>query len=387
MLSIYYISFFLLLYIYFGYPLLLFIISLFKKNKNNISDNYLPSVSMIIAAYNEEKVIADKIKNTLDLDYPKEKLEIIVFSDSSTDQTDDVAQKYEKDGVKLLRIEGRKGKTFCQNKAVKIAKGEIIVFSDANSFYQRDAIKKLVRNFGDERIGCVSGELQYTNNKNENVEIKGKGEGLYWKYEKMIKKLESRVSSLIGANGAIYAVRKTLYVALPDFAISDLVEPLQIFIKGFKIVYAPEAIALEIYDDTFQESYSRRVRIVTRTLNNIIGSSEILELFNPIKYGWYSIQLISHKLLRWFTGLFMIILLLLNIILVNESWFFIILLILQLLFYSIALLGFLNQIIFQKKELSLLNFIFYFCLSNIAMLDGIKNALFKSKIITWDTKR
>jgi cellulose synthase/poly-beta-1,6-N-acetylglucosamine synthase-like glycosyltransferase len=329
-------------------------------------------------------VIEDKIKNTLNLNYPKEKLEIIVFSDSSSDQTDDIVKMYEKDGIKLLRIEGRKGKTFCQNRAVEEVKGEIIVFSDANSMYKRDAVRKLVRNFADERIGCVSGELKYINSANKKDE---NSEGIYWKYEQIIKKLESKVSSLVGANGAIYAVRKKLYVPLEDFAISDFAEPLMIFEKGYRVIYEAEALAFEINDDTFKDSYSRRVRIVTRTFNNIIRSSEILELFNPIKYGWYSIQLVSHKLLRWFTGLFMFILLLLNIILAKESWVYATILILQLLFYLAALLGFLNQKFFPKKEGRLLNYIFYFCLSNIAMLNGIINAVLKNKIITWDTKR
>ena len=381
---IFYISLFFILYIYFGYPLLLFIKSVFKKNRSDTSDNYLPLVSIIIAAYNEEKVIEDKIKNTLNLNYPKEKLGIIVFSDSSSDQTDDIVKMYEKDGIKLLRIEGRKGKTFCQNRAVEEVKGEIIVFSDANSMYKRDAVRKLVRNFADERIGCVSGELKYINSANKKDE---NSEGIYWKYEQIIKKLESKVSSLVGANGAIYAVRKKLYVPLEDFAISDFAEPLMIFEKGYRVIYEAEALAFEINDDTFKDSYSRRVRIVTRTFNNIIRSSEILELFNPIKYGWYSIQLVSHKLLRWFTGLFMFILLLLNIILAKESWVYATILILQLLFYLAALLGFLNQKFFPKKEGRLLNYIFYFCLSNIAMLNGIINAVLKNKIITWDTKR
>ncbi|MDD4364019.1 MAG: glycosyltransferase family 2 protein, partial [Atribacterota bacterium] len=234
MIIIYYFSILLLSYIYLGYPLSLYSLSLFKKYNIIYLVGYLPSVSIIIAAYNEEKVIEDKIKNTLELDYPKEKLEIIVFSDSSKDNTDDIVKRYEKVGVKLLRIEGRKGKTFCQNRAVKHAKGEIVVFSDANSIYQSDAIKKLVRNFADKQIGCVSGELKYFSSDNNNDK---NSEGFYWKYEKMIKRLESKNSSLVGANGAIYAVRKKLYVFLEDFAISDFTEPLMIFKNGCRVIY------------------------------------------------------------------------------------------------------------------------------------------------------
>jgi cellulose synthase/poly-beta-1,6-N-acetylglucosamine synthase-like glycosyltransferase len=202
---IYFFSILLLFYTYFGHPILLFFLSLFKKNNIVYLDGYLSSVSIIIAAYNEEKVIEDKINNTFEIDYPKDKFEIIVFSDASTDKTDEIVGRYQEKGVKLLRIEGKKGETYCQNKAVEIAKGKIIVFSDANSIYQKDAIKKLVRNFKDEQVGCVSGELKYISGKDINRD--NNSEGIYWKYEKILKRLESKISSLVGANGAVYAVR------------------------------------------------------------------------------------------------------------------------------------------------------------------------------------
>jgi len=382
---IFYISFVLIFYIYIGYPLLLFLINLFKKNKNNTSDDYLPSVSIIIAAYNEEKVIEDKIKNTLDIDYPKEKLEIIIFSDSSNDNTDKIVKKYEKKGVKLLRIDGRKGKTYCQNRAVEKARGEIIVFSDANSMYQQDAIKKLVRNFTDEQVGCISGELKHISGKD--IKSDNSSEGIYWKYEKNLKRLESKISSLVGANGAIYAVRKKLYVNLADFSISDFAEPLLLFLKGFRTVYEPGAIAIEKNDDTFRESYQRRVRIVTRTFSNIIKDKQLASTLNIFRFGIFSLQFISHKLLRWFSGFFLILLIISNLVLYNQGIFYQIMLWGQVLFYFLALYGLLTERFPGVRDIKVARVIFYFCLSCWAMLVGVKNGILNKEMRTWETNR
>jgi cellulose synthase/poly-beta-1,6-N-acetylglucosamine synthase-like glycosyltransferase len=175
---IFWVALSLLLYLYFGYPLLLGLVAFFRRNLRRLDNAYKPTVSLIIAAYNEEGVISEKIENSLGLDYPQEKLDIIVFSDASTDRTDEIVKSYADQGVKLLRIEGRKGKTYCQNEAVQITKGEILVFSDANSMYALDAIQKLARHFADERVGCVSGELRYRGG-GEAVE----GERTYWEYD------------------------------------------------------------------------------------------------------------------------------------------------------------------------------------------------------------
>jgi len=382
---IFFLSIFFILYIYLGYYFLLLFISLLKKNKDRISDDYLPSVSLIIAAYNEEKVIEGKIINTLGLDYPKDKLEIIVFSDSSSDNTDEVVKKYEKTGVKLLRIEGRKGKTYCQNKAVEKAKGEIIVFSDANSMYQNDAIKKLMRNFKDEHVGCVSGELKYISGKDKKSD--NGSEGIYWKYEKNLKRLESKISSLVGANGAIYAVRKKIYVNLSDFAISDFAEPLLLFLKGFRTVYEPEAIANEKNDDTFRESYQRRVRIVTRTFSNIIKDKQLASTLNVFRFGIFSLQFISHKLLRWFSGFFLIFFIIANLALYKQGIFYQIMLWGQVLFYFLALFGLLAERFPRVMDIKIARVIFYFCLSCWAMLVGIKNALLNKEMRTWETNR
>jgi len=381
------ISLFFLFYIYFGYYFLLLLINLFKKNDlKNVQKNYLPFISIIIASYNEEKIIADKIKNTMTLNYPKDKLEIIIFSDASTDRNE-IVKEYQDRGVTLLRIEGRRGKTYCQNEAVGMAKGEIIFFSDANGIYRKDSIGKIIRNFSQPEVGCVVGELQYIDKAISENGVDEVGENIYWKYETSIKKLESKVSSLIGANGAIYAIRKELYVPLPDYAISDFIEPIEIFKKGYKVIYEPEAIAYESLSNDPIEIYRRRVRIVTRTVYSLLFDKSFFDLFNPFKYGFFSIQLFSHKILRWFTGLFMMLIFFTNIFLLKEGLIYHTLFLFQILFYLLAIFGFISETYITGKTLKLACIIFYFCLSSIAMLAGIINVILGNEIITWETNR
>jgi len=203
-----------------GYPVLLALCWPLARRTRRIDDAE-PHVSLIIAAFNEEAVLAGKLENSLALDYPSERLEMIVASDGSTDRTDSIAESFQDRGVTLLRL-SRTGKTGVQNEAARIARGDILVFSDANASYRTDAIRKLVRNFADPEVACVCGQLVYEGNS----EGAGSGEGVYWAYENFMKRRESDLSSLIGANGSIYAVRRGDYVELDGDLISDFVEPL-----------------------------------------------------------------------------------------------------------------------------------------------------------------
>lgn len=378
---------FILFYIYFGYPILLFLLSTFKKNDIKINEKYFPNVSLIIAAYNEEAVIKDKIENSLKLKYPKDKLEIIVFSDASNDRTDEIVKNYERQGVKLVRIEGRKGKTICQNEIVKLAKGEIIVFSDANSMYEPNTIKKIVRNFFDQEVGCVVGELKYGEFfqiEDINVVI---GEDVYWSYDQILKKLESKISSLVAGNGAIYSVRKIIYVPLENNMISDFVEPLRIFKKNYRVLYEPEAIAWENTAEDSQKEFRRRIRIVTRSVYSLFKDKYLRELLNPFRYGIFSIQLLSHKLLRWFSGVLLILIFLLNILLLGKGFFYNLTILGQGIFYVLAIWGFINEKWLKRKAAKIPHVAYYFCLSCIAMLCGIINAFKGKEMVTWETIR
>lgn len=379
---IFWVAVFLLFYIYFGYPVLLSLIAVVRQRPLKIDDHYQPSVSLVIAAYNEEAVIREKIENSLKLDYPKEKIKIIVFSDASNDWTDEIVKSYTDQGIKLLRIEGRKGKTYCQNEAAKIAQGEIFIFSDANSMYESDAIRKLVRNFADERVGCVSGELRYRRGK-ETVE----GERTYLGYDGIIKRLESKVSSLVGANGSIYAIRKELFEPIPNDMVEDFVRPLKIVQKGHKIVYEPTAVNWESTAPNAVKELQRRVRMVTRSVHSLLNERSLLILLNPFRYGIFSIQLWSHKIFRWFSGIFLVLIFVLNVILVSQGLVYIITMTGQVAFYLLSLWGFLSEKVRKKKAPKLPHVAYYFCLSCYAMLKGIFCALQGRNMVTWETVR
>ena len=373
---------FLVVYIYFGYPFLLGFLALFRRGQVKIDEVYEPTVSLIIAAYNEEAVIGKKVENSLELDYPKDKLEGIVFSDASTDRTDEIVKGYADQGIKLLRIEGRKGKTYCQNEAVQIAKGEILVFSDANSIYEPDAIKKLVPHFADEHVGCVSGELRYRGG-GEAVE----GERTYWQYDQSLKRLESKVSSLVTANGAIYAVRKNLYEPLQADAISDFIEPLKIVQKGYRVLYEPKAVAQETTAKDPKKEFQRRVRIVTRSVHSFLRDKSLLSLLNPLQYGIFSIQLWSHKILRWLSGILLLLILAFNIPLVGHGWVYSVLLAGQVAFYLLALWGGISEGVLKQQPLKLPHVAYYFLLSCYAMLKGVYYGLRGHTMITWQPSR
>jgi len=379
---VFWIAALLVFYIYFGYPFLLGLLALFRRKQVRMNKAYEPTASLIIAAYNEEAVIKEKIENSLKLDYPEDKLEIIVFSDASTDRTDEIVRSFANKGVKLLRIEGRKGKTFCQNEAAKMATGEILVFSDANSMYQLDAIKKLVRHFTDPNVGCVSGELRYQSGP-ESV----KGESVYWRYEQLLKRLETSISSVVSANGAIYAVGKSCYVPLPADVISDFVEPLELIRNGYRVVYEPEAIASETTAADSEREFQRRVRIVTRSVQSLLRYRSLLDLLNPFQNGVFSIQLWSHKVLRWFSGVFLLLTFALNIPLVGQGLIYTITMSGQGFFYFLAAWGLLSEAWLKQKAPKLPHILYYFCLSCYAMLKGLYQALSGKTIVTWKTNR
>lgn len=254
------------------------------------ADEELPTVTLIIAAYNEEAVIADKIENSFELDYPDDKLEIVVFSDASSDRTDEIVRSYADAGVELMRIEGRVGKTECQNQVAAAVDGDVLVFSDANSMYEPDAIRRLVDRFADD-VGCVVGELRHTRT-DEDVA----GETLFWRYNRLVKRLESRISSVVKGNGAIYAVRNEDYVPLPSDEISDFAEPLAVKACGRAVQYAHDAVALERTAGSVDAEQARKVRIVTRSWHTMW---RYLGLLNPFEHGAYSFMLFTDTVLWW----------------------------------------------------------------------------------------
>ncbi len=285
----------LLVYIYLGYPLCLALLARLFPQKHRYADEHIPSATLIISAYNEEDVIEAKIRNALELDYPGEKLTIMVVSDASTDRTDEIVTSFRDSGVILVRSNSHRGKTFALNQAFADINSEIVVFSDANALYERHAVKRLTRHFADAQIGYVVGHARYVENLQTAA---GVSEGAYWNIETKIKEWESTFSSVVGGDGAIYAIRSELYEPLHETDINDFVNPLQIVAKGFRGIYEPEAWCTEKPAGHFIKEFSRKVRISNRSFNGLL---RVPAASNPIKTGRFAWQLISHKLLRWFS--------------------------------------------------------------------------------------
>ncbi len=367
-------------YIYFGYPLLLFIIRLFIHKDYKVNREYHPRVTFIISAFNEEDVIQKKLENSLSIEYPKEKLQIIVVSDASEDRTDEIVKGYAPSGVKLVRLPNRNGKTYGLNKAMEEATGEVVIFSDANAMYDRHAISELVKYFSDPQVGYAVGKAEYYENLDK---MAGKQENLYWRYELALKELESGVGSVVGGDGAIYAIRRKLYQPLDADDINDFVNPLQIISKGYRGVFCPEAVCYEDAAGDFDKEFRRKKRIVNRSWRGLLKTTAAL---NPFKVGIFAWQIFSHKILRWYWWAFAIFLLLSSIPLYGFGRFYDLLILLQLIFYGLALLGYLSH----KYKLPIPGFLltpFYFIEVHIASMIGLWESLRGKKYQTWNTAR
>jgi cellulose synthase/poly-beta-1,6-N-acetylglucosamine synthase-like glycosyltransferase len=287
-----------LAYVYVGYPLLLRLLVWLRGPRAVQRADITPPMSLVISAYNEAAVIRAKLENALSLDYPSERLEIVVVSDASTDGTDAIVAEYANRGVRLVRQTERRGKTAGLNRAMPLLIGDIVVFSDANALYERDALRKLARNFADPEVGCVTGEARYVPGQGAAADV---GERAYWSYETRVKRLETALGSMVGGDGAIYAIRRALWRDLPENVINDFFNPLQIVAAGWRGVYEPEAVCYEETAGMMGAEYRRRVRIVSRSWRAVFQAREVL---NPWRVGLFAWCVVSHKLLRWVTGIF-----------------------------------------------------------------------------------
>lgn len=377
---IFWITLGLILYAYGGYAISIFVLSIFVRNPIKIEEGHEPLVTFLITAYNEERDIAKKLENTLSLDYPRGRLEILVASDGSTDRTEQIVRDYSKknSSIKLLRVEGRVGKTETQNQAVKAAKGEIIIFSDATTDYKKDAIRKIVRNYADPAVGAVSGRYNYITKKGSAMGI---ATIFFWDYENFIKSCQTRIKTITGCCGCIYSVRKALYEPLRKDIISDLVEPLKILEKGYRIVFEKDAIAYETTTEHSSEEFKMRTRVITRGMNGIL---HMYNLLNPFKYGFVSFQLLSHKVLRWLIPILLILFFLSNAFLLGY-WFYNLAFTLQVAFYLFALAGwFVDR---YGKKTKIFSMPLYFCVVNIASLISLFNIIKGEKKTVWETVR
>ena len=377
---------FMIFYVYLGYPVLVVLIGLVRNKRIN-KDDYAPHVTILIAAFNEEASIENTIKNKLSHDYPKEKLEIIIISDSSSDKTDEIVKKYESQGIKLLRQIPRAGKTSALNMAVPGAKGEILVFSDANSIWAQDALIKLMSNFSDPKVGYVTGKMIYTNPEGSTT---GDGCSAYMKYENFLRSFETKVGSIVGVDGGIDAVRKSLYQSMNPEQLPDFVLPLKVIDQGYRVVYEPQAILKEPSLKEPEDEYKMRVRVVLRALWALWDMRHILTFspsqartFSPsFLYSW---QLWSHKVLRYMCFVFLIGAYLTNLTLWSDSGLYKLFFIAQNLAYIGAILfSMLKKKGFQSKILYLL---YYFVLLNLASAHAFIKFLLRQKQVMWTPRK
>lgn len=378
--SFFWIGIAIVVYTYVGYGLIIYILdNLIGRNKNtdNQEDNFYPEVTLMVAAYNEERFIESKIANSLSLDYPADKLNLWIVADGSTDRTVEIAKKFPT--VTTFHSPERKGKIHAVNRVMKSVKTPIVIFSDANTVLNKEAIKNIARHFKDEKVGGVAGEKQIVNNKSDNAS--GSGEGLYWKYESALKKMDSNLTTAIGAAGELFALRTELYHETePDTLIEDFVTSMRIVAKGYRFVYEPEAYAIETASATIKDEWKRKVRISAGGIQAIV---RLPELLNPFRYGLICWQYVSHRVLRWtLAPLALPVILITNIFLFNQSLFYKVCLLGQLAFYSIALLGHL----LRDKKISIKGFFvpYYFSMMNLSVFAGVVRLIRKQQSVVWE---
>lgn len=377
---IFWIGTFVLFYTYLGYGLIIYLLSKFKKPAiiSGMQSNELPPVTILIAAYNEEILIEEKIKNTLALDYPPEKLSIFFVTDGSSDQTPEIIRKFQ--AVQLFHEPERRGKIHAVNRVMKFVKTPIVIYSDANTYVNPNAIKNIVRHYQDQKVGGVAGEKTIAKKQEDNAS--GAGEGFYWKYESFLKQKDSDVYSVVGAAGELFSIRTLLYEEpAADMIIEDFYISLRIAMRGYRFIYEPAAYALENASSSVREEWKRKVRICAGGFQAMI---RLIPLMNIFRYGLLSFQYISHRVLRWtLAPLFLPLILISNIILALQgSFLYQLILVLQIIFYFVAGLGQL----FQSKKIAIKGFFvpYYFTVMNLSVYAGFFRFVMGKQSVMWE---
>ncbi len=362
---------------YVFYPVLLLFLRWGRKIKKPIYFNDIPLVSIILPVYNEEKHIESRVKNLLSQTIAAN-FEIIIVSDASTDRTDEILRNLKNNTIKIDRLTKRSGKAACINRCVELSSNSILVFTDANTEFAPDAVEKLIRNFGGFDVGGVCGYLEIT------PAGKQKSESTYWKFERFLKKLEGEISSVCGANGGIYAIRKEYFKKLPEHKniLDDFITSLQPLRFGKRLIFEKDAEAIEPASESLTGEYRRKIRIGNADFNSI---KEVAFLLNVFKQGWVTFFFIFHKLLRWFTPVFLLLLYFSNLFISSFYLFYNITNILQITFYLIGITGW----FFMKKDKYpiVVSSVTYFCIMNISILIGMLNWLTRDSKPFWEPIR
>ena len=352
-----------------GYALSLIILDKILKPKKLKKDYEIePYVTLIIVAHNEEKVIEEKLKNVIKLDYPKEKLEILVSSDNSTDDTNKIVEEFiEKNmeyNIKLYKVKERKGKTNAQNEAVKIANGEILVMTDANSILKSDALREILSTFTAEDKAYVTRRLMYTNSHDNET---SKTENTYWNMDIKMREIESKIQTITAGNGALYACRTKEYVDFEPIKCHDSAMPVYFALKRKRAVANHEAIAYEKAGENNKDEFKRKVRMNRIILSAILPNLRILNIF---KYKWFTYFYLGHRTCRYLLWLMHILAFIISAFLIKEKWIYLIAFIFQMMIFALAI---------AKWKLKLnnkfLNISYYYCMTIFAQIIGVKNII------------
>jgi poly-beta-1,6-N-acetyl-D-glucosamine synthase len=376
----FWISLMLLIYTYFGYGILLFIIVKFKSifvRKKLFSLDKLPRVTLLVSAYNEQLYINQKIQNSLQLDYPSDKIQFLFVTDGSDDKTPEIVSEYKQ--IQLMHQPQRQGKIMAVERAMPEVTGEIVVFTDANTLLNKEALQNIVRHFANDKVGVVSGEKRILNRDAD--EAAGAGEGFYWKYESKLKKWDDELYSVMGAAGELFAIRTDLFEPIPkDSLIEDFYMSFKIIQKGYKIAYEPDAYAMEEPSASVKEELKRKIRIAAGGIQSIV---RLKELLNPFRYGVITFQYVSHRVLRWtLAPLALPVIFILNIFLLNQGGLYQGLFIAQILFYLFAMIGYFMEK--RQIRLKLLFIPYYFCMMNFAVFAGFIRYMKGSQSVLWE---
>ncbi len=378
---------FLIFYSYIGYGILLYVLvklkRIFFKQKSFDNIDYEPEVTLFVAAYNEKDYIDLKVKNSFDLDYPKEKIKHIWVTDGSNDGTPEQLKKYP--DIQVYHQDKRGGKIGALNRGMKFVKTPIVIFSDGNTILSKESIREIVDCFKNPKVGCVAGEKRIFNKEKDAAA--GAGEGFYWKYESFLKKYDSELYSTVGAAGELFAIRTELFEKVEDnILLDDFIISLRIAKRGYKIQYAPKAYAQETSSANVKEELKRKIRISAGGIQSIIKLKSLLNVF---KYKTLSFQYISHKVLRWIFVPFAIpVVFILNFIicykfnLFLETNIYSILFWLQVLFYGLSIIGAILQN--YKIKAKLIFIPYYIFIMNLSVYYGLIRFLKGKQSVNWE---
>ncbi|PAW94034.1 glycosyl transferase [Mucilaginibacter sp. MD40] len=385
MIVLLWISLFVVAYTFVGYGFLLYFIIKIKRSVRGkpaipaIIPDALPTCTLVVAAYNEEHFITQKINNSLELKYPEGKLKFVFVTDGSSDRAPEIIAQYPQ--IQLLHRPERAGKIAAVHRAMEQVDTEVVVFTDANTFLNPEAIERICRHYSDRTVGAVAGEKRVQ--VDNSADASAAGEGFYWKYESTLKKWDSELYSVVGAAGELFSVRRDLYQDVPpDTVLDDFMISMLIAEQGYRIIYEPDAYALETASENVGEELKRKIRIAAGGIQSII---RLKSLLFSAKYPLLSFQYVSHRVLRWtVTPFFLILAFLINLQLaaVHYSLFYILLLMAQVVFYLLAAIGF----IMEKRHIRIkaLFIPYYFCVMNYAVLAGIVRYFTKKQSAVWE---